>query len=79
MQKLSKWNKGYKYLLMVLDLFSKYGWIIPLKTKTGLEVSKNIYRIEKIIPKKGDKALVKWKGYPDEFNSWVFIKRFEKL
>ena len=40
MQKLSKWNKGYKYLLMVLDIFSKYGWIVPLKTKTGLEVSK---------------------------------------
>ena len=36
MQKLSKWNKGYKYLLMVLDIFSKYGLIIPLKTKTGL-------------------------------------------
>ena len=40
MQKLSKWNKGYKYLLMILDLFSKYGWIVPLKTKTGLEVPK---------------------------------------
>ena len=38
MQKLSKWNKGYKYLLMVLDLFSKYGWTVPLRTKTGLEV-----------------------------------------
>ena len=25
---------------MVLDIFSKYGWIVPLKTKTGLEVSK---------------------------------------
>ena len=40
MQKLSKRNKCYKYLLMVLDIFSKYGWIVPLKTKTGLEVSK---------------------------------------
>jgi len=40
MQKLSKWNKGYKYLLMVLDIFSEYGWIIPFKTETGLEVSK---------------------------------------
>ena len=39
MQKLSKWNKGYKYLLRVLDIFSKYGWIVPLKTKTGSEVS----------------------------------------
>ena len=53
MQKLSKWNKSYKYLLMVLDLFSKYGWIVPLKTKTGLEVSKafeTIFRQNK--PKK---------------------------
>ena len=53
MQKLSKWNKGYKYLLMVLDLFSKYGWIVPLKTKTGLEVSKAFESIfRKAKPKK---------------------------
>ena len=53
MQKLSKWNKGYKYLLMVLDLFSKYGWIVPLKTKTGLEVSKAFESIfKKAKPKK---------------------------
>ena len=45
MQKISKWNKGYKYLLMVLDLFSKYGWIVPLKTKTGLEVSQALASI----------------------------------
>ena len=45
MQKLSKWDKGYKYLLMVLDIFSKYGWIVPLKTKTGLEVSKALESI----------------------------------
>ena len=52
MQKLSKWNRGYKYLLMVLDLFSKYGWIVPLKTKTGLEVAKAFERIlEKNKPK----------------------------
>ena len=33
MQQFSKWNKGYRYLLIVLDLFSKYGWIVPLKDK----------------------------------------------
>ena len=55
MQTLSKWNKGYKYLLMVLDLLSKYGWIVPLKTKTGLEVSKafeSIFKKAKGKPKK---------------------------
>jgi len=31
--KFSKWNKGYRYHLMVLDIFSKYGWIVPLKNK----------------------------------------------
>ena len=32
-------NKGYKYLLAVIDVFSNYGWIVPLKTKTGKEVA----------------------------------------
>ena len=27
----AKYNKGYKYILMVIDLFSRYGWAIPLK------------------------------------------------
>jgi len=33
MQMFSKWNKGIKYLLMVIDVFSKYGWIKPLRDK----------------------------------------------
>ena len=33
MQKYSKWNKGFKYLLMVIDIFSKYGWMVALKDK----------------------------------------------
>ena len=46
MQKLSRDNKGYKYLLTVIDVFSKFGWIWPLKNKTGVEVEsafKNIF------------------------------------
>ena len=32
-------NKGYKYLLTVVDVYSKYGWNVPLKTQTGKEVA----------------------------------------
>ena len=39
MSPFSRSNKGYKYLLTVIDVYSKYGWIVPLKTKTGQEVA----------------------------------------
>lgn len=31
-------NKGYRYILTIIDLFSRYGWAVPLKDKTGKEV-----------------------------------------
>ena len=40
MKKFSKDNKDYNYLLNVIDIFSKYAWSIPLKTKTPLKVTK---------------------------------------
>ena len=55
MQYYTRANKGYKYILMIIDVFSKYGWAIPLKTKTGLEVSKafeNLWHTQKPPPKK---------------------------
>ena len=33
MQLLSKYNKGYKFLLCIIDIYSKYAWVIPLKNK----------------------------------------------
>ena len=35
MQEFAKQNNSYRYLLTVIDLFSKYAWSIPLKDKTG--------------------------------------------
>lgn len=46
----SKQNRGYKYILVVIDCFSKYVWTYPLKTKTASEVSK---AMEKILQKDG--------------------------
>ena len=38
MQSLSKYNKGIKYLLCAIDLFSKYAWVIPIKDKKGASI-----------------------------------------
>jgi len=47
MQAFSKYNKGVKYLLTVIDIFSKYGWMIPLKNKTGTEVAGALQKVFK--------------------------------
>ena len=47
MQALSKDNNGIKYLLTVIDIFSKFVWIIPLKRKTGWRVANAFSRILK--------------------------------
>ena len=32
---LARFNKGYKFLLTCIDVFSKFAWVVPLKNKTG--------------------------------------------
>ena len=38
MQLLSKYNKGIRFLLCVIDIFSKYAWVVPLKGKKGISI-----------------------------------------
>ena len=38
MQSLRKCNKENKYLLCVIDLFSKYAWVVPVKDKKGTSI-----------------------------------------
>jgi hypothetical protein len=38
MQEWSKRNKGYRYMLNVVDVFSKFAWSVPLKNKTAAVV-----------------------------------------
>ena len=40
MHQYAKWNKKVKFLLTVIDVLSRYAYVVPLKGKTGLEVSK---------------------------------------
>ena len=47
MQAFSKFNRGIKYLLAVIDVFSKYGYLVPLKDKTGKSVASALKTIFK--------------------------------
>ena len=45
MQLLGKYNKGIKYLLCVIDSFSKYVWVIPLKDKKGVSIANGLEKV----------------------------------
>ena len=36
MKLISKFNKGFRFLLCAIDIFSKYAWVVPLKDKNVL-------------------------------------------
>ena len=46
MQIISKFNQGFKFLLCVIDIFSKYAWVVPLKDKKGVSI---VYAFHKIL------------------------------
>ena len=47
MQKFAKLNKGYRYLLTCIDIFSKFAFVIPLKDKKGINVKNALQKIFK--------------------------------
>ena len=46
MQFISNFSKGFRFLLCVIDIFSKYAWAIPLKDKKGVS---NVSAFQKIL------------------------------
>ena len=38
MQLISKFNKRFKFLLFVIDIYSKYAWVLPLKDKKSVSI-----------------------------------------
>ena len=38
MQLISKFNKGFRFLLCVIDIFSKYAWVVSFKDKKGISI-----------------------------------------
>ena len=73
MQSLSKKNKGIKYLLCAIDLYSKYAFVIPLKDKQGISI---INALNKIIKQSSRKPNKIWVDRGGEFYNNVFKKWF---
>ena len=71
MQLLSKYNKGIRFLLYVIDIFSKYAWVVPLKDKKGINIVKAFQSILKQLNRKPDKI---WIDKGSEFYNAYFKK-----
>ena len=69
MQSLSKFNKGFKYLLCVIDLFSKYAWVIPTKDEKGTSI---VNAFKKVIPEGQRKPNKVWVDQGSEFYNQSF-------
>ena len=75
MQSLSKYNKGIKYLLCAIDLFSKYAWVVPIKDKKGTSI---VNAFKKILSDSNRKPNKIWVDQGSEFYNKSF-KDFLKI
>ena len=71
MQLLSRYNNGIRFLLCVIDIFSKYAWVVPLKDKKGISIVKAFQGILKQSNRKPNKI---WIDKGSEFYNAYFQK-----
>ena len=71
MQLLSKYNKGIRFLLCVIDIFNKYALVVPLKDKKGISIVKAFQIILKLSNRKPNKI---WVDKGSEFHNTYFKK-----
>ena len=79
MQLLSKFNEGFRFLLCVIDIFSKYVWVIPIKDKKGVSIA---YAFQKILDDSKRKPNKMWvdkgsKFYNNFFKRWIKVNDIE--
>ena len=58
MQLISKFDKGNRFLSCVIDIFSKFPWVVPLKDKIGITITNAFQKILKESDRKPDKICV---------------------
>ena len=73
MQLISKFNTGFRFLLCVIDTFSKYAWVVPLEDKKCVTIVNTFQSILKNSNKKPSEIWVD-KGsefYKNFFKKWL--------
>ena len=73
MQLISKFNKGFRFLLCAIDIFSKYAWAVTVKDKKGISIINAFQKILKKSDRKPNKIWVD-KGsefYNNSFKKWL--------
>ena len=73
MQLISKFDKGFRFLLCVIDIYSKDAWVIPLKDKKGITTT-NVF--QKILEESNRKPNKIWvdkgsKFYNRSMKPWL--------
>ena len=68
---ISKFNKGFRFLLCVNDIFSKYAWVVPLKNKKGITITN---AFQKILDRSNRKPNKIWVDKGSEFYNNSFKK-----
>ena len=71
MQQLQSYNHGFRHILNVIDVFSKFVWSVPIKDKTGKTITNTFQSIFKTSKRKPNKL---WVDNGSEFDSNVFKK-----
>ena len=75
---LSKYNNIYKFILTVIDIFTKYAWSIPLKNKSGLSITNGFKTILSEGPMGGSESRKPEKLWVDR-GSEFYNKTFKSL
>ena len=75
MQLISKFNKGFRFLLCVIEIYSKYAWVIPLKDKKGIAITNTF---QKFIDESKCKPNKIWVNKGSEFSNRSIKSWLEK-
>ena len=76
MQLISKFTKRFKFLLCVIDIYSRYGWVVPLKDRKGVST---VNAFQSILKKSNRKPSKIWVDKGGEFYNKSLKSGFKKV